>query len=509
MKASDLLLKCLAEEGVEVMFGVPGEENDDLMISLLDSPIRFILTRHEQGAAFMANVYGRLTGRPGVCLGTLGPGATNLTTGVGNAHFDRSPLVVITGQASTRRLHKESHQAMDVVDMFRPITKWTTTVRQAENIPEVVGKAFKLAAMEKPGACHIELPEDVAASKTAALTAPYCRSEFRRPAPDHKALDRVMAILADAKRPIILAGNGCVRRRASRQLRRLAEATGIMVAHTFMGKGALDDRHPSSLLTAGLGSRDHVTEAFELADVVLAIGYDMIEWPADHWNPNRDKRIVHIDFAPAEIDNHYQCDVEVVADIAATLREINQRLDGALHFEEPLYRHLRDHILCEIGLGDLASTSHDDLDREAVAAVTSDAFPFKPQRIVADLRRLLGEEDILISDVGAHKMWVARHYAAFRPNTCLISNGFCSMGIALPGAIAAKMTLPERRVVGLCGDGGFLMNLQDLATAVQYEVPAVIVVWEDGGYGLIEWKQQNRFGRTSHVRFTNPDLEGV
>ncbi len=509
MKASDLFLESLAREGVEVIFGVPGEENADLMISLLHSPISFVITRHEQGAAFMADVYGRLTGRPGVCLGTLGPGATNLTTGVGNAHFDRSPLVVITGQGSTRRLHKESHQAMDVVDMFRPITKWATTVRRAENIPEVIGKAFKLASMEKPGACHIELPEDIASSETTVLPAPAPHSNLRRPAPDHKAVDRAMEVLAEAKRPIILAGNGCVRRRASHQLRRFAEATGIMVAHTFMGKGALDDRHPGSLLTAGLGSRDHVTEAFEQADVVLAIGYDMIEWPPDHWNPGMDKRIVHIDFAPSEVDNHYRCEVEVIADIAATLWEINERLDGSLHFEEPLFRHLRDHMLGEIGLAEFASTSHDDLDDEAVAAVTSDAFPLKPQRIIADLRQLLGEEDILISDVGAHKMWVARHYAAFRPNTCIISNGFCSMGIALPGAIAAKMVLPERRVVGLCGDGGFLMNLQELATAVQYKVPAVIVVWEDGGYGLIEWKQRSRFGRSSHVHFANPDLEAV
>ncbi|MCP4605710.1 MAG: acetolactate synthase large subunit [Proteobacteria bacterium] len=506
MKSSDLFLKALEEEGVECIFGVPGEENADLMISLLDSPIRFIVARHEQGAAFMADLYGRLTGKPGVCLGTLGPGATNLITGVANAHFDRSPLVAITGQASTHRLHKESHQNVDLITMFQPVTKWTTTIRQASNIPEVVHKVFKLATSEKPGACHIELPEDIAKQSTDMKPIPAQGYKLRRPAPDHKALGMAIELLKTAKQPIVLAGNGCIRERASKQLKRFVDQTGIMVAHTFMAKGALDDRDPHSLLTAGLGSRDHVTEAFEKADVVIAIGYDLIEWHPDRWNSKMDKRIIHIDFEPAEIDNYYRCEVEVVSDIAAALWEINERIGNLTNFDVSLFSHLRDHMVYELGFKELASTHHDDVDTNAVEKAHSDGFPMKPQRILRDLRRLMGDNDILISDVGAHKMWVARHYPTYTPNSCIISNGFCSMGIALPGAIAAKMVYPERRVVALSGDGGFLMNVQEIATAVQYKVPAVTLVWEDGGYGLIKWKQVNNFGKYSHVDFTNPDL---
>ncbi|MDJ0764732.1 MAG: acetolactate synthase large subunit [Myxococcota bacterium] len=506
MKASDLFLKALQEQGVEVIFGVPGEENADVMISLLDSPIRFIIARHEQGAAFMADVYGRLTGKPGICLATLGPGATNLVTGVANANFDRSPLVAVTGQASTYRLHKESHQNVDIVSMFKPVTKWTTPIRRADNIPEVVHKAFKLAMAEKPGACHIELPEDIAKLQSDVAPIPIEGYRLRRPAPDHKAIAKAVALIRNAHQPVVLAGNGCIRKRASTQLKRFVDQTGIMVANTFMAKGALDGRDDHSLLTAGLGSRDHVSEAFEKADLVIAIGYDLIEWHPDQWNPKMDKPICHIDFEPAEVDNHYRCEVEVVSDIAAALWEINEQLGDSVSFDVPLHRHLRDHMVNELGFGELASAEHDDLDWDAVGAATSDAFPVKPQRILRDLRSAMGEEDILIVDVGAHKMWAARHYPAYAPNTCLISNGFCSMGIALPGAIAAKLTYPNRNAVGLCGDGGFLMNIQELATAVQYRVPAVIMVWEDGGYGLIEWKQQTHYGKTSHVKFDNPDL---
>jgi acetolactate synthase-1/2/3 large subunit len=506
MKSSDLFLKALEEEGVEYIFGVPGEENADMMISLLDSRIKFIMARHEQGAAFMADLYGRLTGKPGVCLATLGPGATNLVTGVANAHFDRSPVVAITGQAATTRLHKESHQNMDVISLFRPITKWTTTVRQPENIPEVVHKAFKIAAAEKPGACHIEFPEDIAKKETSLVPIPAEGRKVRRPAPDHKAVTHAVTLIKQAKTPIILAGNGCIRERASKQLKRFVEQTGIMVAQTFMAKGAVDARDKASLLTAGLGSRDHVTEAFERADLVIAIGYDLIEWHPDMWNRGMDKKIIHIDFESAEVDNCYRCDVEIVSDIAAALWELNEQLRDCVKFSIPRFTHLRDHVLTELGFEHLSSGNHDDIDVEAAAAAHSESFPMKPQRILRDLRDLMGEEDILISDVGAHKMWVARHYLTYLPNTAIISNGFCSMGIALPGAIGAKIAAPNKRVVGLTGDGGFMMNVQELATAVQYKIPAVILIWEDGGYGLIEWKQLNHYGKISHVRFPNPDF---
>jgi acetolactate synthase-1/2/3 large subunit len=488
VKASDLFLRCLEQEGVDTIFGVPGEENADLMISLLDSPIEFVVCRHEQAAAFMAEVYGRLTGKPGVCLATLGPGATNLVTGVANANFDRVPLVALTGQAGTYRLHKESHQNMDVVGMFRPITKWTTSIRNADNIPEVVHKAFRLAAAEKPGATHIELPEDVAKQETTR--PPFRpRERTRRPAPDGNAVERAITLIRGSDTPIILAGNGCVRTRASRELCRFIGKTGMYSAQTFMGKGAVSDESERSLYAAGLGSRDHVTEAFEKADLVLAIGYDMIEWPPDRWNVGRAKKIIHIDFDPAEADEHYQTDVEIVGDVAASVAALNERLGPEDRKEMSIYKHLRDHMTAEL-------RQHDD----------DESFPVKPQRILSDVRSVMGPEDILISDVGAHKMWVARHYPVYRPATCIISNGFCSMGIALPGAISAKRTFPERTVIGLTGDGGFLMNVQDLATAVQYEIPTTVLVWEDKGYGLIRWKQEAQFGRFAYTEFTNPDL---
>ncbi len=489
MKASDLFLRCLEAEGVEYIFGVPGEENADIMISLLDSPIRFIICRHEQGAAFMADLYGRLTGRPGVCLATLGPGATNLVTGVANAHMDRSPMVALTGQGATTRLHKESHQIMDVVGMFEPITKWASSIYDERNIPEVVRKAFKLAAAEKPGATLIELPEDIA--KREVDDQPIVPGlKVRRPVPDEKSVNAALDLIGRARLPVILAGNGCIRTRVSKQLNRFIDETGIYAAMTFMGKGAISDQHPRSLYAAGLGSRDHVALAFERADLVIAIGYDMVEWHPSRWNVGVEKRILHIDFTPAEVDGSYRPEVEAVGDIAATLWAINERLGS-------------EHRTTGSEFSDVRETLVQELEREHAA---DEGFPMKPQRILSDLRQEMDREDILISDVGAHKMWVARHYPTYAPNSCIISNGFCSMGIALPGAIGAKLVHPDRNVVGLCGDGGFMMNVQELATAVQYEIASIHLVWEDSEYGLIRWKQEATFGRHSHIGFTNPDL---
>ena len=489
MKASDLFLRCLEAEGVEYIFGVPGEENADVMMSLLDSPIRFIICRHEQGAAFMADLYGRLTGKPGVCLGTLGPGATNLTTGVANADMDRSPLVVITGQGATTRLHKESHQIMDAVAMFEPMTKWAHSILDPANIPEVVRKAFKCAVAEKPGAAHIELPEDIA--KEEVDERPIVPGlPPRRPVADERTLHGALRMIAEAERPIILAGNGCVRKRVSDELLRFVDATGIYAAMTFMGKGALSDRHERSLYAAGLGSRDHVAVAFERADVVIAIGYDLVEWHPSRWNAGGDKRVLHLDFEPAEVDTAYRPEIEVVGDLAGAMAEINERLGPEHKKNAGELEELRRRLYREL------EQEHAD----------DGAFPIKPQRILADLRRELRDDDILISDVGAHKMWVARHYPTFTPGSCIISNGFCSMGIAVPGAISAKMVHPEREIVGLCGDGGFLMNVQEIATAVQYRVAPTFLVWEDGEYGLIKWKQEATYGKHSHVHFQNPDL---
>jgi acetolactate synthase-1/2/3 large subunit len=489
-KASDVFVACLEAEGVKRIFGVPGEENADLMMSLERSSIDFVLTRHEQGAAFMADVHGRLTGQPGVCLGTLGPGAANLVTGVADANMDRAPLIVITGQGGLSRLHKESHQNLDVVSRFKPITKWAWSVSSPDNIPEVVSKAFKLATAEKPGACHIELPEDVAELETTNVPIPPRR--LRRPGADDKVADQVFELIRDAKSPIILAGNGAVRKRASKQLRELAERSGIGVACTFMGKGSMDRHSEQCLFTIGLQSRDVVSCAVDAADVVVAVGYDLVEYPPDLWNPAADKRIVHIDFEPAEVDRNYHVEVEMVGDIAHALWALNQRFAALAEprtYDLDAQKRARSEML-----GEMAEYRDDDTEGL-----------IRPQKVLWDTREIMGPDDILLSDVGAHKMWIARHYQCSEPNTCLISNGFCSMGFALPGAIGAKLNYPDKRVLAICGDGGFMMNVQEMETAVRLGTNIVAMVWEDHEYGLIAWKQDNHFGCHTDLTFGNPD----
>jgi acetolactate synthase-1/2/3 large subunit len=489
MKAAELFIKCLEAEGVEYIFGVPGEENGHFMMALEDSPLRFVLTRHEQGAAFMADVYGRLTGKAAVCLGTLGPGATNLITGVADANMDRAPLVVITGQADIRRQHKESHQAMDVVGLFKPVTKWARSIIHPDNIPEVVRKAFKLAEVEKPGACHIELPEDIA--RAQASTSPIRPERLRRPVPADKIVDQAMALIRQAKRPLILAGNGAIRDRASKQLKQFVEATGIYVVSTFMGKGAVPYTWPQSLYTIGLQSKDVVSCAVDAADVVITLGYDLVEYHPRFWNEGNTHKIVHIDFLPAEVDENYRVDVEIVGDLAHTLWMMNERVEA-----HPLEFNVRQHAAAREEMSkELAQCKDDDTEGT-----------IRPQKVMWDLRDVMGPDDILLSDVGAHKMWVARHYHCIQPNTCLIPNGFCSMGFALPGAIGAKLVYPDRRVLAVCGDAGFMMNVQEMETAKRIGANIVAMVWEDGAYGLIEWKQQTEFGRHTDLSFQNPDF---
>ncbi len=496
MKASDLFVRCLEAEGVTKIFGVPGEENADVMISLIDSPIEFVLCRHEQAAAFAADTYGRLTGKSGVCLGTLGPGATNLVTGVADANMDRSPLVCIIGQASTKRLHKESHQNMDSISMFKPISKWAHSIYSAENIPEVVRKAFKVAEAEKPGACIIELPEDVAEEEIDLM--PMRVVNTRRAAADHKAVAEVVDLIGQAKKPIILAGNGAIRKRAATQLSRLAHKAGIGVVNTFMGKGALPMSDPHCLFTIGLQSKDYINVAIDDADLVIAVGYDLVEFSPSFWNVHQqNKKLVHIDFLSAEVDSDYPVDVDVVSDVADALWQINEELNRRFDNEPglPLF-DISDRKKLRQAISDDFAQEKDD-----------QSFPMKPQKVLWDVRKFLGPDDIVLSDVGAHKMWIARYYQCEAPNTCLISNGFCSMGFALPGALGAKIAQPDVRVLAICGDAGFLMNVQDLETLVRNKVNAVIMVWVDGEYGLIKWKQQNTFGRHSELSFNNPDFD--
>jgi len=437
----------------------------------------------------MAEVHGRLTGEAGVCLGTLGPGATNLITGVADANMDRAPLVVLTGQADSQRQHKESHQYMDVVAMFDPVTKWAQAVLHPDNIPEILRKAFKLATTEKPGACHVELAEDVAAADAVGAPLPVVKT--RRPVPGDKALDRALAVIQSARRPIILAGNGCVRKRASKQLRRFAELTGIGVVSTFMAKGCVDMDSEQCLFTVGLQSKDIMMCAMDAADVVICVGYDMVEYPPRLWNPDRNTRIVNVDFQPAEIDAHFPVEVDVVGDVAHALWALNERVEAEpIHFDLTSQKAARREMLEELAL-------HADDDTEG---------SIRPQKVLWDVRRVMGPLDIVLSDVGAHKMWIARHYQCHEPNTCLIPNGFCSMGFALPGAIAAHRVFPDRRVLAICGDAGFLMNCQEMETAQRLDARIVAMVWEDHAYGLIEWKQQNQFGRHVDLSFGNPDF---
>ena len=492
MKASDLFVKCLEAEGIEYIFGVPGEENADFVISLEQSKqIKFILTRHEQGAAFMAEIYGRLTGNPAGALGTLGPGATNLITGVADSNMDRAPMLVLTGQGSTDRLHKESHQIMDVVAMFKPVTKWATTILNADTIPEIVRKAVRLARTEKPGAVHIELPEDVASEESDSV--PLVPRRFRRSVPDEKIINQAFAMLKDARRPVIIAGNGCIRRRASKQLRILCEKTGIGVISTFMAKGCVDMDADYCLYTVGLGSKDHISLAIDDADLVITLGFDMVEYHPQLWNSNKDNRILHADFLPAEIDEHYHPETEVIGDLAHALWMLNEKIDaeGLPEYDFELQHRSRAKMATDF------AEYKDDTTEGSI----------RPQKAIWDARQVMGPHDILLSDVGAHKMWIARHYQCHEPNTCLIPNGFCSMGFALPGAIAANIVHPDRRILAIAGDAGFLMNVQEMETAVRIGSNIAVMVWEDNEYGLIAWKQEGQFGRHTDLAFGNPDWE--
>ena len=484
MKAAQLIVKCLENEGVKHIFGLPGEEIMDVLDALSDSSIQFVMTRHEQGAAFMADVYGRLTGKAGVCLSTLGPGATNLITGVADANMDRAPLVALAGQASTDKMHKESHQYLDIVTLFRPVTKWSTSLRAASIIPEAIRKAFKLAQAEKPGATLIEIPEDVARLTTDE--APL-RVQFPHAGPaSDEQIDRAAQIISQATSPVVLAGNGVARGHASDALVRFADRLNIPVATTFMGKGVIPDNHRLALGAIGLQAHDFVNCGFDRADVVIAVGYDLVEYSPGFWNPGRDKKIVHVDMSPAEVDASYIVGVGVMGDIAASLDELaNRATPRQSRGSSKLQQLLRDEL----------EQYRDD-----------NSFPLKPQRILSDLRAAMGEDDIVISDVGAHKLWLARMYPCYRPGTCIISNGFASMGIAVPGAVAAKLLYPERRVVAVSGDGGFLMNSQELETAIRVGTHFVVLILNDQTFGMIKWKQINQFGRPAFIDFSNPDF---
>ena len=480
-----MIVECLENEGVRYVFGLPGEENLLTIDALADSSIRFITTRDERGAAFMADTYGALTGRAGVCLATLGPGAINLMLGIANAQLDSHPLVAIAAQAGLDRIYKESHQFVDLVSVFRPITKWGDMVTVPDAAPEMVRKAFKQAETERPGATFLILPEDVAERDCEGEPLPV--NVPVDPAPAEAQVTRAVEVLAHAKNPVVLAGPGVARDGATDALIRFSERLSLPVATTFLGKGVFPDDHPNALGTIGFMVKDYANFGFDRADVVVAVGYDLVEYSPSRWNPLGDKRIVHVHRTVAEVDSCYTLAVGLQGDIsdsldaigtAAAARPVDERRPPAM------------------------ALVREELERGASDA----AFPLKPQRIVADIRAALGHDDIVLADTGAVKMWMARLYPTYRPNTCIVSNGLATMAFSLPGAFAAKLVHPDRRVLAAMGDGAFLMSAAEIETAVREGVHITILVWVDGGYGLIRWKEELTLGRTAAVSFGNPDF---
>ncbi|MFF4653063.1 acetolactate synthase large subunit [Streptomyces sp. NPDC001380] len=484
-----LLVRCLQAEGVEYVFGIPGEENIRFVDALNGSGIRYVLVRHEQAASFMAEIYGRLTGRAGVCSATLGPGAINLLLGTADATTNSAPLVALAAQGSLRRVHKESHQVIDLVSMFAPVTRWAARIECPDAVPEMVRKAFKTAQSERPGAVFLAVPEDIEAEHPSEPLTPLQVDTVRADAPSPSQVARAAGVLTAARHPVVLAGHGAARAGASAALVRFAERLDVPVATTFHGKGVFPDDHPNALGAVGFMRHDYGNFGFDAADVLVCVGYEIQEFDPARINPHGDKRIVHVHRFPAEVDAHYPVAVGIEGDLSQALDALGAALPDGLAHHSGTTARIR-------GL----------LDAELRYGRGNDAFPLVPQRVVADVRTALDRHDIVLADTGAGKMWMSRLYPTYEPDTCLVSNGLSTMGFALPGALAAKLARPDRRVLAMMGDGSFLMNSQELETAVRERVPLTVLVLVDEEYGLITWKMELELGRHSHTRFTNPDL---
>ncbi|WP_055404543.1 MULTISPECIES: acetolactate synthase large subunit [unclassified Mycobacterium] len=487
-KAAELMVKCLENEGVSVVFGLPGEENIRFVQALASSSIRYVLTRHEQAAAFMAEMYGRVTGRAAVVSSTLGPGAINMQLGVADATTNSTPLVAISAQVGHDREFKESHQYVDLVSMFAPITRWAAGVPTARAIPEMFRKAFKVSETERPAAVYLAVPEHIDADETDYDLTPLPRNVVRADAPAPGQVERAVDILRKAKRPVVLAGHGAARGNATAALVRFSEEFGIPVANTFHGKGVMPDDHPNSIGTLGFMRHDYVNFGFDNADVVITVGYELQEFDPVRINPQADKKIIHIHRFPAEVDAHYSVDVGIIGDIGASLDALRDGLDGHAYEADP-----------EV-------PGHGLLAEEFARGQQDSRYPLAPARVVADTREALGRSDVVLVDTGATKMWMARLYPTYECNTCLVSNGLSTMGFALPGALGVKLARPESKVLAVVGDGAFLMNSQEIETAVRERIPLVVLIWEDGGYGLIEWKMDLELGAHYYVKFGNPDV---
>ena len=488
MKSSDLFVKCLEKEGVEYIFGIPGEENLDLIESLRNSKIKLIVTRHEQVAAFMAATYGRLTGKAGVCLSTLGPGATNLVTGIAHAYLGGMPMLAITGQKGVRENFQGNFQIINVVNTFKPIVKWNTSIISPRTIPRFIRYAFKVAEEERPGPTHIELPEDIADEQLDDSYVPLDNEKIRRPAPDPKALIKAMELINSSKFPIIIVSSGANRKRISKQLKNFVHKTGIHVLHTQMGKGVLPDDDEHSMFTMGIHKKDYTHCALDKADLIITIGYNSVEYPPSVWNKNKDKKILHIDFVPSEPDEYYNPNLELIGDVSHSLWALYDQINP-VRYDFSYLEMLRKKLLLLF----------DEYQNDS-------GFPLKPQKIVCDVRKVMDKEDIVCLDNGIYKIWFARMYRTYAENTLLLDNALATMGAGMPAAMAAKLVNPEKKVLAVCGDGGFMMNSQDLETALRLKLNIVILILRDDAYGFIRWKQHGMGFADFGMTFGNPDF---
>ena len=486
MKASDLFVKALEEEGVEYIFGIPGEENLDLLNSLKDSSIKLILTRHEQAAGFMAATYGRLTGKSGVALSTLGPGATNLVTAAAYSQLAAMPMVMITGQKPVKHSKQGKFQILDVVEMMRPLTKYTHSIVSGNNIPSRIREAFRISQEERPGAAHLELPEDVAGEEAESQPLPCSRA--RRPVAEGKAIKQAVEMIEKAKNPLLLIGAGSNRKMPARMLRAFVDKTQMPFISTQMGKGVLDERDPLFLGNAALSANDFLHRAIAKADLIINVGHDDIEKPPFFMEQDS-FQVIHINFLTAEVDPVYFPQLEVIGDIANSIWQINERImpQGSWDFSYSL-------------------KVKKAVDAHLLEGADDPRFPMLPQRFVADVREAMPSNGIIALDNGVYKIWFARNYKAHEANTVLLDNALATMGAGLPSAMGAHMVFPKRKVMAICGDGGFMMNAQELETAVRLKMNLICLILRDNSYGMIRWKQANLGFEDFGLEYGNPDF---
>ncbi|CAI2719490.1 acetolactate synthase large subunit [Nitrospina watsonii] len=487
MKASDLFVRALEQEGVEHLFGVPGEETLNLMESLRNSNIQFILTRHEQAAGFMAATYGRLTGKVGVCLSTLGPGVTNLVTASAYAQLGAMPMLMISGQKPIKKSKQGRFQIVDAIAMMRPLTKSTRQVVHGNSIPVIVRESVRLAQEERPGAVHIELPEDIA--EEVCTAEPYTAQTARRPHADQQTIDQAAEMLVAAKRPLILIGAGANRYRTSQALKRFIDQTGLYFFNTQMGKGVVDERHPKFLGTAALSNKDFLHCAIERADLILNVGHDVIEKPPFFMYANGNTEVIHVNFFSSNVDEVYFPQLDVVGDIADSIERLHRHLQPAAHWDFSFFDKVKQ-----------------ELERHIEDKAADDRFPLGPEYLTAQIRGIMPDDGILALDNGLYKIGFARNYKAYELNTLLLDNALASMGAGLPSAMAARMVFPDRKVMAICGDGGFMMNAQELETAVRLKLDLVIVVLCDNAYGMIKWKQTGLGFPAYGMDYSNPNF---